>query len=228
MTPALRGKNGGRMKHLLLIDDRMLDWSQVALGLQEVNARISVFTLEESRQAVEKGEVDLVILGEESHRLLAEPFRNTPVIIISEEIPPGETIRARAGRNAVRLGWPVSRKTFIEMTSRILSVPERRSFRIPVLIGIGKGGVSFRGNSEDFSLAGMSFITAGSLEPKEEITVSFGGHEESRSLRLGARVVRRHEAVDPESMLYGARFRKLTKEERHALERFVWRIPRRS
>jgi len=215
------------MKHLLLIDDRQLDWSQIALGLQNVNARISIFTLEESRKALGREDVDLVILGEESHRMLAVPAREVPMIIISEEIPPGETIRARGGRSAVRLGWPVSRKTFIELTSRILSVPERRPFQTPVLIGVGKGGVSFRGNSEDFSLAGMSFKTAGSLEPREDITVSFGGHEERHGLRLEASVVRRHPLQDPDSMLYGARFRKLTKEEQHALERFVWRIPRR-
>lgn len=215
------------MKHLLLIDDRQLDWSQIALGLQGVNSRISIFTLEESRKVLSRGGVDLVILGEESHRLLAAPARDVPVLILSQEVPPGETIRARGGRSAVRLGWPVSRKTFIEMTSRILSVPERRPFQTPVLIGIGEGGVSFRGSSEDFSLAGMSFKTAGSLEPREEITVSFGGHDERHGLRLEASIVRRHLLQDPDSMLYGARFRKLTKEEQHALERFVWRIPRR-
>jgi len=215
------------MKHILIIDDRQLDWSQIALSLQDVNARISIFTLEESRKTLRRGGVDLVILGEESHRLLAASARNIPVLIISEEIPRGETIRARGGRSAVRLGWPVSRKTFIELTSRVLAVPERRPFQTPVLIGVGKGDVSFRGNSEDFSLAGMSFKTAGSLEPREEITVSFGGHAERHALRLEADVVRRHLQQGPDSVLYGARFRKLTKEEQHALERFVWRIPRR-
>lgn len=215
------------MKHLLLIDDRNLDWSQIALGLQNVNARISIFTLEESRKVLARGDIDLVILGEESHRLLAAPARDLPILIISEEIPRGETIRARGGRSAIRLGWPVSRKTFVELTSRILSVPERRSFQTPVLIGVGKGEASFKGSSEDFSLGGMSFKTAGSLEPLEEITVSFGGHEDRHGLKLEANVVRRHRLQDPDSVLYGARFGKLTKEEQHALERFVWRIPRR-
>jgi hypothetical protein len=215
------------MKHILVIDDRRLDWSQMALGIQDVNARISIFTLEESRKVLDRGDVDLIILGEESHQLLAAPDRDIPVLIISEEIPRGETVRARGGRSAVRLGWPVSRKTFTELTSRILAVPERRPFRTPVLIGVGKGNVSFRGNSEDFSLGGMSFTTAGNLEPRQGITVSFGGHEERHGLRLEADVVRRHLLQDPDSVLYGARFRTLTKEEQHALERFVWRIPKR-
>jgi hypothetical protein len=215
------------MKHILIIDDRQLDWSRIALSLRDVNARISIFTLEESRKILGRGDVDLIILGEESHRLLAAPARHTPILIISEDIPRGETIRARGGRSAVRLGWPVSRKIFTDLTSRILAVPERRPFQTPVLIGVGKGNVSYRGNSEDFSLGGMSFTTAGNLEPREGITVSFGGHDEHHGLRLEADVVRRHLLQDPDSVLYGARFRKLTKEEQHALERFVWRIPKR-
>jgi len=215
------------MKRILVVDDRQLAWSQIALGLQGMNARINIFTLEESRRAMAAGKPDLIILGEESHQLLAASSKEVPELIVSEEIPPGETIRARVGRYAVRIGWPVSRKTLVELTSRILSVPERRPFQTPVLIGLRKAGVSFRGNSEDFSLAGMSFKTAGSLEPSEEITVSFGSHQQSSGLRLDAQVVRQQTEQDRKTTLYGARFGKLTKEERHALERFVWKIPRR-
>ena len=216
------------MKHILVIDDRELAWDQIALGLQEANARISIFSLEESRRVLERGRFDLVVLGEDSSRLLAPPLGGTPRLIISEEVPAGETVRARGGRHAVRLGWPVSRKNLKDLTSRILSVPERRPFRTAVLIGLKKEGASYRGSSEDFSLAGMSFRTEGALEPREEITVSFGGHRERSGLRLEAKVVRRHSVHNEDASLYGAQFGKLSKEERHALERFVWRIPRRS
>ncbi len=215
------------MKLILLIDDRHLAWSQIALGLQEVNARISIFTLEECRNALESAKPDLLILGDESHRLLSAAARGVQKLVISEEIPPGNIIRTREGRNSVRIGWPVGRKAFKELTSRLLSVPERRLFRTPVLIAPEKADVSLRGSSEDFSLAGMSFRTAGNLEPEEKITVSFGSHEQRPGLRLDARVVRRHPEQDRQSTFYGARFDELTQEERHALERFVWGIPRR-
>jgi len=213
------------MKRIFLIDDRHLDWAQIALGLQAVNARINIFTIEESQKALERGKPDLLILGDESHRLLAAA--EVQKLVVSEEIPPGDIIRARGDRSSVRIGWPVDRVSFREFTSRLLSVPERRPFRTPVLIALAKAGISFRGRSEDFSLAGMSFRTAGSLEPEEKITVSFGSHEQRPGLRLGARVVRQHPEQDRQATFYGARFDELTQEERHALERFVWRIRRR-
>jgi hypothetical protein len=215
------------MKRIFLIDDRHLAWSQIALGLQQVNARINIFTLEDSQKALESGKPELLILGDESCRLLAAASRGVQKLIVSEEIPSGNIVRARGGRNSVRIGWPVGKEAFKELTSRLLSVPERRSFRTPVLIALEKAGVSFRGSSEDFSLAGMSFRTTGSLEPEEKITVSFGSHEQRPGLKLGARVVRRHPAQDRQTTFYGARFDGLTQEERHALERFVWRIRRR-
>lgn len=215
------------MKHILIIDDRRLPWDQIALELQETNARISIFTIEESRKVLESPGINLVILAEESHRLLALPDAEVVRLILSEAIPPGEIIRAREGRSAIRLGWPVSRKDLNELTSRVLSVPERRSLQIPVLIGLRKGGASLRGNSKDFSLGGMAFTTRGELEPSEEITVSFGGRGERRGLKLGARVVRRHPLEEQGTSFYGARFGNLSKEERHALEQFVWRIPRK-
>lgn len=215
------------MKRLYIIDDRQPIWADIALMLEEINAEVHIVTGPKARRVFEEERPDLLIMGEESGHLLQGPVRDLTRILVSSEVPPGSTLRAREGRHIIRLGWPMERGAFLGLTSRILGVPERRSYQTPVLVLPRSREKAASGESEDFSLTGMAFRTTSELSREEEVSVSFSEGAGGDGLRFEAAVVRSVPGQSGGSTLYGVRFLELTPAERHSLERFVWRIRRR-
>jgi len=216
------------MKSLYIVDDRQPLWQQIALILEEINAEVRILTRQEAGRTSAEKRPDLLILSDESSRLLGPAAKELTKLVVTAEAPPGEVIRSRDGRNVIKLGWPMAKDRFFELTRRLLSVPERRPYRTSVLVGFRDGKErSVSGRSEDFSITGMAFRATAALSNNEEISLSFGPGPKGEGLRLDAAIVRSSPGKNGEDTLYGARFIGLSPAERHALEQFVWRIRRR-
>lgn len=195
--------------------------------LEEVNAEVHIHTVWEAVKLLESDPPQLVVLGEEALHTVWASSAEVTRIVFSDEVAPGDIIRSREGRNVIRVGRPVIRTPFLELTRRALAVPERRPFNTPIKIAVKKEGRDFPGKSEDFSLTGMAFRTSGILARDDEIAVSVADREQE-GLNLEARVVRSAPGRPGEGTLYGVFFLNLQPTVKHALERFVWRLRRRA
>jgi hypothetical protein len=215
------------VKRILVIDGAGSSLHEVAIILEEVNARVLLCTPDEAGEVMKRESPDLVVLHESDLGDFPASEAGRTRIVLSGEVPAGGVLRSREGRDLIRVGPPPERESFLELTRRALSVPERRTLRAPIKIADKKVGRDYPGSSEDFSLTGMAFRTTGILARDDEIAVSL--EEEGRgSLRLEARIVRSAPGGPGEETLYGAFFLNLRPTLKHALERFVWRIRRRA
>lgn len=214
------------MKRLVLIDDGRPHWEVVEGLLGRANTLTRSLSPLEAQKDLEKEKPDLLILGDADLDLFAEVGKDLAKLIISEDLSPGTVIRAREGRNIIKIGWPADEEVLQELTRRLLLVPERKPCRKGLHITARKERRAFRGESKDFSLTGMAFRTAGTLTSEEEITVAFGLNGRGRDLCLEAQVVWSLPDCAGARILYGARFTHLSPEDRHSLERFVWGIKR--
>ena len=211
----------------MVIDDGGPHWEEIEHLLSRANAETQSLSPAAGGKDLEREAPDLLILGDGSLPLFADTTRDLAKLIISKDLSPGTVIRAREGRNIVKMGWPTDGDTLQELTRSLLFVPERKPFRTGLLIIAADGKRSFRGETADVSLTGMSFRTAGTLTTGSTAILSFG-HVGTRALRLEASIVRC--LPDPEGgrTLYGASFIRLSPEGRHGLERFVWGIRSRT
>jgi len=216
------------VKRLIFIADDRPHWEEVEGLLIRANMHTRILSPQEAQKDLEKEKPDLLILGDADLDLFAEVGKDLAKLIISEDLPPGTVIRAREGRNTIKIGWPADEEVLQELTRKLLLVPERKPCRKGLRITAGKERRTFRGESKDFSLTGMAFQTAGILTAEEEITVAFGLNGRGRELCLEARVVRSLPDRAGSRILYGARFTRLSPEDRHRLERFVWGIKHRA
>jgi DNA-binding NtrC family response regulator len=214
------------MKRILVVDDRRDSWEDVAQMLEEVNAEVHIRTVPEAVKLLEIRPPALLVLGEGALQAVGAESGGVTRIILNDDIPPGEIIRSREGRNVIRVGRPVGKDAFLELTRRALSVPERRTYHAPVKIAVKKEGRDLPGKSEDFSLTGMAFRTSGILAQNDEVAVSVVNGE-SGDLRLDGRVVRSVPGRPGEDTLYGMNFLNMQPGLKHALERFVWRLRRK-
>jgi hypothetical protein len=216
------------VKRLLFIADSRSHWEDVEGLLGGANTHTRTLSPLEAHRDLKKEKPDLLILGDADLDLFAEVGKDLAKLIISENLPPGTVIRAREGRNIVKIGWPADEEVLQELTRRLLLVPERKPCRKGLRITARKERRTFRGESKDFSLTGMAFRTAGTLTAGEEIIVAFGLNGRGGDLDLEAQVVRSLPDCAGARILYGARFNLLSPEDRHSLERFVWGIKGRA
>jgi hypothetical protein len=214
------------VKHLIVINDGKPHWEEIEDILSQVNARMQTLSPAEGRKGLAREAPNLLILGEESFPLFADTSRDLTKLVISEELSPGSIVRAREGRNVVKVGWPGNGKIFQELTRRLLYVPERRPFRTGLLILDSREERSLQGETEDFSLTGIAFRTTGVLETNREVALSIGDSRRDKGISIEAQIVRSAPDSSGGGTLYGARFIRLSPEGRHALERFVWSIRR--
>jgi hypothetical protein len=216
------------VKRLVFIADGKPHWEEVEGLLIRANMLTRTLSPLEAQRDLEKEKPDLLILGEADLDLFAEVGKDLAKLIISEDLPPGTVIRAREGRNIIKIGWPADEEVLQELTRRLLLVPVRKHCCKSLRITAREERRTFRGESKDFSLTGMAFRTAGTLAAEEEITVAFGLNGRGGDLCLEAQVVRSLHECAGARILYGARFTLLSPEDRHSLERFVWGIKGRA
>jgi hypothetical protein len=212
------------VKRLLFIADSPSRWEEVEGLLGRANTCNRTLSPLEAQEYLGKEKPDLLVLGEGDLDLFAEAGKDLAKLIISDDLAPGTVIRAREGRNIIKVGWPADEELLQELTRSLLLVPERKACRRGLRVTARKERRTFRGESMDFSLTGMAFRTAGVLTAEEEITVAFSCNSRGRDLCLEAQVVRSLPGCAGARILYGTRFTRLSPEDRHSLERFVWGI----
>lgn len=212
------------MKQIFVLAGAGPLWDVIIRRLERVNAKVLVLERSSAREAVERLRPDLLIAGEEEHEALSSRARCAVRLVVSENLAAGQILRGREGRDVVNLGWPAGEDDFVALTSRLLSVPERRVHRTALHITAKEKSSPIPGESIDFSLTGVAFLTEGNLKPREDVAILFGGQDPEKKLRLNVSLVRRAPGHNSGPTLYAGRFVDLTQSERHALERFVWGI----
>lgn len=100
---------------------------------------------------------------------------------------------------------PVNRHELLAKTGMLLSVDNRRNFKTLLTIE-DDGGHSYIGTSEDFSTAGISFMSEARLSEKQQVSLQFflPGQGQDR-VRLLATIMRKTD-LGNKSYFYGARF----------------------
>lgn len=212
------------MKQIFVLAGAEPLWDIIIRRLERVNAKVLILERSSAREAIERLRPDLLITGEEEHEAIPFRARSAVRVVVSESLPPGKILRGREGRAVVYLGWPVDEDDFVALTSRLLSVPERRVHQTALHITATEKSAPIPGESIDFSLTGVAFMAEADLKPREKVAILFGGQVPEKKLRLDVSLVRSVPGQNSGQTLYAGRFVDLTQSERHSLERFVWGI----
>ncbi len=209
------------MKRIYLITDERPFWAEIKELLTRVNAEVVTLSKEAAREISTAEKPDLIIMDAQSHRAISSLVQQLPRLIIKAGIPAGTRFEDSSGGNLHIIGWPMEEEVFLDLTSRLLSISERRVFK--ALIGIiPKGGnTRYIGKSEDFSHTGLAFTVDHPLEVGQEVTISFFAAEVMKSVKLKAEVVRRTTRHSDGKTSYGARFVNPDTESRNILGKFI-------
>jgi len=201
-------------KTVCIIKDRSHFWPKIEEFLKGAGANIKPLRSEET--ILSESECDLLI-GTEGILRLSLP-RGVPKLIISSK----KADRAWS-RDIEYMVWPVAEDAFLEMTSRLLHLSQRRRFKTVITIKVPKEDMPIVGRSEDFSTTGLSFKVDRELRKNDNIAVSFHIPDIDKRLTLDAEIMR--VGIDPAdgSRYYGAKFIGLDDSEKEALQRFVGR-----
>jgi hypothetical protein len=209
------------VKRICLIEDERPLWREVKGFLGGVNAELAVLSGSPPGNEVLELDPGLIVANARAHHDLFHRIRKIPVIVIKEGTPPVVLVRNSEERNLVITGWPLRKEQFLEMTSRMLTIAPRKTFKSLIRIFRQGEELGSLGQSKDFSMSGMAFQSELKLKKGTEITVSFSLPEDGRNLRLGAQVVRVALDEEKKRVLYGARFRGISSREAGLLTAFV-------
>jgi DNA-binding response OmpR family regulator len=132
-------------------------------------------------------------------------LKSVPILAFYPAQTPDAAARSRTlGANEFLL-LPVNRHELLAKTGMLLSVDNRRNFKTLLTIE-DDGGHSYIGTSEDFSTAGISFMSETRLSEKQQVSLQFflPGQGQDR-IRLLATIMRKTD-LGNKSYFYGARF----------------------
>jgi hypothetical protein len=211
------------MKNIYLIKDAKPFWADIERALSGVNAKVSTFDGQTAQEAISRQAPDLIIIAESIHHDISAMVQKLPKLILKKNMLPGTIIQGSTNGDCITAGWPLEEKSFLEITSRLLFVSERRKFRAMIRIFTKGVKTGFAGQSEDFSLTGIAFKTDQQFPLGEEVAISFYVTEVKKSIKLDAEITR--QGIDPAdgSSYYGARFINLSSEDKEVLKKFIWR-----
>lgn len=209
------------MKRICLIEDERPLWREVKGFLGGVNAELVVLNGSPAGNEVLELDPGLIVANARAHHTLFHRIRKIAVIVIKEGTPPVALVRDSEERNLVITGWPLRKEQFLEMTSRMLTIAPRKTFKSLIRIFLQGAELGALGQSRDFSMSGMAFRSDLKLKRGAKITVSFSLPEDGRNLRLGAEVVRVGLDEEKERVLYGARFQGISSREAGLLTAFI-------
>ena len=207
------------MKTICLIRDERPFWEEIAVYLKTVNAKILVLYNISFLQGLSGKDQDLIIGSIRIYKKLISIPQDIPKLIITD----GTFPEGKSGNNYF-INWPISKDTFLEVTSKLLSVSERRIFKTIISI-IRKGDVkTSMGQSFDFSMSGMSFKADGTFNTGDILKLGFFLPNFNERLSFDVEVIR--SCFDPAdaSIHYGARFLNIEGKIKDAIEVFIKKI----
>jgi hypothetical protein len=117
------------VKKICLIRDERKFWETVESYLRAVNAASASLSLEASSDEVIAAKPDLIISNALFHHRVSSRVKQYPTIVIKEGTPPVTLDGTSANRNLLISGWPIQKGDFLNMTSRMLTVAPRKTFR---------------------------------------------------------------------------------------------------
>ncbi len=187
------------MKRICLIRDRRPFWEIIAAYLKTVNAHLSLID-KPVLQIVSEKNPDIVITGGSAYKEISALSQNIPKLVITE----GDIAETRS-RDVYFLSWPVGKEAFLEMTSRLLYISERRLFKAVISIAPKGRDETYLGKSLNFSMSGMAFKVEKPLNVGDILTISFFIPNSDERLSIDAEVMRNSIDPDDGSVYYGAR-----------------------
>lgn len=207
------------MKTIYLIKDKSPLWEELADYLKTVNAEVIHLKEKSVVDGLSKTPPHLIILSEIHYEAISNISKNIPKIIIKDSaVQTGPEVKAK---DTYFLSWPIDKAAFLEITSRLLYISERRLFNALITVTLKDKNESYMGSSENFSLTGVAFKVDAALNTGMTVTISFFVPNLGKRVNLDAEVVRT--SLDPVTGLvyYGARFLNLTPEAKAILSQFV-------
>ncbi len=207
------------MKTICILKNRQTFWKDIAMYLEDVNANVCYLESESVLQDITSNPPDILIAEEKSYKEILSLPESIPKLIITE----GDITEIKS-RNIYFLRWPAGREPFLEMTSRLLYVSERRLFTTVItIVPKGKEEACF-GKSVNFSMSGMAFTSDKLLRQGDILTVSFYIPGSYKRVKLEMEVMRN--SIDPKdrSLYYGARFLNIENDVKDAFESFIKKI----
>ncbi len=138
---------------------------------------------------------------------------------------PDFVVRAQArgranGANEV-LYFPVDRRELLARSATLLHIDKRRTFK--TMVTIEYNGRAVVGRTEDFSSAGISFVSDDGIQEREEVRLQFFLPGDSERIRLQATVMRKI-SLPENKYFYGARFVEIDQTVGQRLQNFIDRV----
>jgi hypothetical protein len=206
------------MKTILLIKDKKPFWKDITEYLRKVNAKIH--NLEETNANPNfREKPDLIIIGGDGFKKLPAETQEVPKMVVLNG-----TIPEKAPNNAFFAVLPLSEEAFLETTSRLLYISERRLFKTVISVTHKGKDKTYLGRSMNFSMSGMAFKVDEILITGDALTMGFFIPGTEKRLSVEAEVMR--SSIDPEdnAFYYGAKFTTIDDETKTALEGFIRNI----
>lgn len=212
------------LKSICIIKGKEPFWKDVKKFLSGTNAEFFSLESAEDLTALKGLTPTLLIMNTDSYFALPPAAASCMKLVIEGKKVSPAYLRPRSGRKTIMIDWPQEEKVFLELTSRMLTIPPRRFFRAMIRILPKSDTIAYVGESEDFSLTGLGFRTDHALNEGEEVKISVALPNKHQPAHLEAEVVRRHSCLDDQSTLYGARYVNLATDTRTALTHFIQSI----
>jgi hypothetical protein len=195
-------------------------WPDVERCLRSVNANVIPIDPDCDPDDLKKRTPNLVIVGEGAwNEILDFRLRKQVMIIIGQKGRPGTITPSPDNEKRVSVGWPVTAEEFLNLTSELSRLAERRTFRSILRLFQGDSEFPVMGQSLDFSSSGLAFRSQGDFELGERLDVSFSLPGLETSLRLTVKIMRKADEVG--GTTYGARFLGMDALDRRVVDEFV-------
>lgn len=207
------------MKTICILKDKRPFWNEITMYLEDVNVKVFCLDGKSVLQEISDKTPEIIIAGEKAYKEMSSVPERIPKLIITEG-----NIAETKSRNVYFLRWPVRREPFLEMTSRLLYISERRLFTTVITImPKGKEEPCF-GRSVNFSMSGMAFKSDKLLKQGDILTISFYIPDCDKRVKVEVEIMRN--SVDPQdrSLYYGARFLNIEDNVKDELESFIKKI----
>lgn len=209
------------MKKICLVRDDRKFWETIEKYLGAVNAEAVLMAADCASEDVLGNKPDLIIANALFHHGISRRLKQYPIIVIKEGTPPVTMTGTSSNRNLLITGWPIQRGDFLDMTSRMLSIPPRKVFRTIIRVYGVDDEIGTLGQSVDFSLSGIAFRTSREFAANSAIVISVTLPETDRRLLLKAVIQRSDPAGRDGNILYGASLGKITAAEKNMLNAFI-------
>jgi hypothetical protein len=212
-------ENNRGMKTICIVKDERPFWTEIESYLKTVNARVIPLDLRAVLKDISEKNPDIVIAGERALRELAGISQNIPKLVITE----GDVAESKS-KDVFFLKWTTTKEPFLELTSRLLYISERRIFKTVITIYHKGRNDTFLGKSLNFSLSGMAIKVDRPLDSGDILSISFFIPNSDNRISIDAEVMRKSVDLDGSFVYYGVRFIDLDDRIKDMLEGFIKKI----